>query len=527
MATQGAAGASGAEIAEIARLADQDRPAATELASKAKSRGLQSPLIHFLIGSELEDARRYDAAVAEFGQGLMLAPHDPRLISSVGRCLMKLGRAEEALKVFAAALNADPTSADASFGYGWAAASLGATESAESAFQRAVDLNPVHADALAGLAGLALEQGDWVRTRSMASESLVARPGNLDAVMTLARLEINQEVFDSAETRLRTVLETPDLDSMARADVLIHLGDALDGQGRHGEALDQYLAGKAERARARGGANGTSAPESVQKIAAAFQQSGADWSNSEAGSGPDTGFKHLILAGFPGAGVEAAGALMTLFPGVSVLDRTPLLTKADNAFLDPPDGMARLARANSHDLQAFRTDYLARARQFGAKEAVLVDVQPLATIRLPILAKLFPAAAVAFITRDPRNVVWDCFRHDRSDGPVGRSFDTISGTAEFFDAVMTATETYFADLDIVPIRIAAEDFGTDLAKVLRQLSKSLDLAEPPITFRQAQTLLDRRPTLAAAGHWRNYAGTLEVVRKWLDPWVEKLGCEPW
>jgi hypothetical protein len=236
---------------------------------------------------------------------------------------------------------------------------------------------------------------------------------------------------------------------------------------------------------------------------------------------------HLIVAGFPHASVEPVGTLLSLFPGVSVLDQTPLLTRAENAFLNLPDGMARLAHADDDELGACRADYWARARQFGANENVLVDVQPLGTVRLPVLKKLFPTAGVVFVTRDPRDVVWDCFRHDRSDGPVGRSFESLFGAADLFDAVMTATAAYFTDLEIAPVRIAAEDICSDLSKVLQRLSESLGLPEPPIPVGRAQSALDRRPRTPETGHWRNYAVALEPVRSLLEPWVETLGYESW
>jgi tetratricopeptide (TPR) repeat protein len=527
MATQGATDAQSAKVAEIARLADQDRPEATKLAADARARGVRAPIIHYLIGVQLQDARRFDAAIVEFGLGLALAPNDARLISSVGLCLMRLGRTQEALKVFAGALNADPTSADASFGYGWAATTLGDAGAAESAFQRAIDLNPVHADALAGLAGLALGRGDWTRARVMAMNSIEARPGNLDAVMTLARLDIDQEVFDTAEERLNTILDAPELDPMARADALILFGDALDGQKRYSEAFDRYTAGKSERAKAVGRGHGASATETVRKIETSFSRVQSNWVKSAARSDQAAEKGPLIVTGFPHAGVEAIGSLLSLFPGVSVLDQTPLWTKADNAFLDPPDGMSRLARAQEGDLDAYRTDYWARAGQFGASESLLADVQPLATVRLPILAKLFPSATLILVMRDPRDVVWDCFRHDRTDGPVGRAFDTLAGAAEFFDAAMTATETYFNALGVVPIRVAGDDLESDLAGILQRLSEVLALPEPPIAVSQAIAALDRGPRRTEAGHWRNYADALESVRSSLDSWIGKFGYEPW
>ena len=51
-------------------------------------------------------------------------------------------------------------------------------------------------------------------------------------------------------------------------------------------------------------------------------------------------------------------------------------------------------------------------RGFGVKPAgkVFIDKQPLCTINLPLISKLFPEAKILFAIRDPRDVVFSCYR---------------------------------------------------------------------------------------------------------------------
>ena len=42
---------------------------------------------------------------------------------------------------------------------------------------------------------------------------------------------------------------------------------------------------------------------------------------------------------------------------------------------------------------------------------VFVDKHPLNTLKLPLIARLFPHAKILFACRDPRDVMLSCFRH--------------------------------------------------------------------------------------------------------------------
>ena len=121
---------------EVAQAASVDTSRAMALALKAREDGAVDALVHHLVGLHHKDAGRLDEAVAELGLGLALEPENPRIMITVGFCLLEAGRRREAAQVFGVAVKLDPNSADASCGYGWAAESLGALDSAESGFKQ-------------------------------------------------------------------------------------------------------------------------------------------------------------------------------------------------------------------------------------------------------------------------------------------------------------------------------------------------------------------------------------------------------
>ena len=68
---------------------------------------------------------------------------------------------------------------------------------------------------------------------------------------------------------------------------------------------------------------------------------------------------------------------------------------------------------------------------------VFIDKLPLNTIKLPLIAKLFPKARILFALRDPRDVVLSCFRRSFRVNASMYEFVSLERAAAFYDAVMT------------------------------------------------------------------------------------------
>ena len=71
-----------------------------------------------------------------------------------------------------------------------------------------------------------------------------------------------------------------------------------------------------------------------------------------------------------------------------------------------------LLRASEEELESLRAAYWRRVRAGGAEVAgkLFLDKHPLNTLKLPLIARLFPSAKILFARRDPRDVVLSCFR---------------------------------------------------------------------------------------------------------------------
>ncbi|HEY7901039.1 MAG TPA: sulfotransferase [Caulobacteraceae bacterium] len=534
--------ATDSRLAQIAKAVQSDRAEAVRLSQAAKVDGLRAPLLHYLIAQDLRAAGRYEDAIAELGLGLELAPNEAGLMTEVGFCLMDLDRPSEAAKVCEAAVRADPTWAPASYGYGWAAERLGALEQARAAWERTLRLNPNHADALAGLAGLASRRGDWPSARDFAERALQTDARQTDALTPLVRSDIQAGDFDGAIRRAEQLIAVAT--GGQRADARLLLGDALDAAGRHPEAFAAYAQGNAELRTLFEPKFGSrperpSASEVTRDMAAEFVATPREaWATPARTSGDSPVRGHAFLLGFPRSGTTLLEQIIATHPDMAALGERPVLVEAVAEFLSGPGGIERLAATVSDLLQPYRDSYWARVKQFTPDLAgkVFVDKHPLATVRLPLMSKVFPDAKIIQALRDPRDVVLSCFRRAFRMNASMYEFTSLKTAARFYDAVMTAGEIYLEQLPLRSHRLRYEDLVRDFEAEGRRLCDFLAVDWTPNLQDFAAT--DRPlatpsgPQVArglysdGVGQWRRYAAHLEPVMPVLQPWVEKFGYDP-
>jgi len=532
-----------ARMAEIAKVAGRDVAKAAGLAASAKAAGLRSPLIHHLLGLELKDAGNFEGAIVELGLGLELAPQDAGLMTTVGLCLLELNRRHEAARIFETAMKLDPMSADALFGYGWAADRLGSLDAAQSAYGRAVALNPNHADALAGLSGLAVRRNEWNTARGLAERARGLDSRQTDALMNLARVDLGEGDLEGARARLEAVIALPFLKPLARANCRILLGDALDGLGRYPEAIAAYTEGKTELGDLHAGefrdTGRPTPPEVFAAMLAEFEQAPAEsWRPASAPRtrGPERG--HAFLMGFPRSGTTLLEQVIATHPDMIALGERPVMIDAESEFLTRAGGVTRLAGVLPDMLAPFRDSYWRRVRGFGIDPAgkVFVDKHPLSTMRIPLMYKMFPEAKYIFAVRDPRDVVLSCFRRSFNMNINMYEFNTLLGAARMYDTVMKAGEIYVSRLPIEVCQVRHEDLVADFESSARVMCDFLGVDWTPKLHDFAQTKrsiatpsgqqIVKGLNAEGVGYWRHYAASLEPVMPILAPWIEKFGYAP-
>lgn len=530
------------DIASAIRQSDFAR--ASTLAGTALSLGIQHPIIFNARALWLQQQGQFREALTEFTRARTLAPNDANVMNAIGVCLINLGQPAEALASFDTALRIDPNNAQAHYRKGWTLEMLGDRAAAEREYEHAIAANPNHADALASLAAAVVTTGNTQQALDLADRALKIDPNQATAVVALALVDLANEEYISAEQRLRAVLDSAQLTARARAVVHGLLADALDGQDRVDEAFQLYKLEKNEfrRLYAQNYVSQKRPREIADTIARCLAAADASaWRSSPDDHGPSGGTaQHVFLLGFSRSGTTLLEQILASHERVAALEERQSLANPAQTYLTSEAGLARLATLPQADLDDHRNAYWQSVRDTGLdiEDKVFVDKLPLNTIKLPLIAKLFPQAKIIFAIRDPRDVVLSCYRRHFEINAAMFEFLALEDTAELYAAVMRLADVCRAKL---PLRVhehryehmiadfdssiaAVCDFiGVEWSNALRDFHANTDL----LPVRSPSAAQIKRPLYSdSVRQWHRYKAHLAPVLPLLQPWVEKLGYPP-
>ena len=513
-------------------LADLARAAEMRLA-----RGGRDPRDAEVLAWHRHELGDIEGAKALLARALEWAPADPGALTSLATLLRAEGRLRDAELHCDAAIRADPGFVDAWLERAYVLASGGSMAGARESYARVVALVPGHGAGHAGLASLAARDGDSDTARRHAEAALRSEPGNPIALAALATVQLEAGEATAARALIEPALAAMPAACAERALLANLLGDAL---GRLGEvpaafaayqrSNDDFLSVNAPRF------GGRPAQRAMieQVIAGLGALQPAGWGPVPAD--PRAARPHLFLCGYPRSGNTLAENILASIPGLSAIEERPTMAEADHRYLAPPGGMAALEAADAAELGECRAAYWARVAGAGVDSAgaPLVDMDPLKSLRLPLIARLFPEARVVLTRRDPRDVVWSCFHTHFALSNAALEFTTLEGAARHYDAVMRLTEAATARL---PLTVHVLDYHRligDFEQETRALCTFAGLPWSEDLRRFDRTAKARGVSTASAGQvrkglydgrrqWEAYAEQLAPVMPILAPWIEKFG----
>ncbi|HEY3888585.1 MAG TPA: sulfotransferase, partial [Caulobacteraceae bacterium] len=435
-----------------AAIAASDIARAVALAKGAVADGLKNPLLYNLIAHDLEGQGRYAEALSELEHAYDLAPRDVIIINAIGLCLVLQNRTAEAIKVYDAALAIEPDLPQSHLNKADVLALLGDYPQAGAHYQRALEVYPDYAEALAGLASLAMRRNALDEAKALAERSLALSPSQEIAALVLAEIETGRGAAASAAPRIERVLATPGLAAAVRAKALSLKGDALHEQGRAGEAFAAYAAAGGEVQRLHAGQYGGDNPgalEMARWLTGRFEAADpADWTTGPPAppARPADPKAHIFFTGFPRSGTTLLEQILASHPDVAALDEREVLIESTRDLFASDPKLDRLARLDAAEAAHYRDAYWRGVSQYCPDVAgkVFVDKHPLNSVRLPLIAKLFPNAKILFALRDPRDVVLSGFRRRFGMNAAMYQLATLEGAAAYYDAVMRLVELYRA-----------------------------------------------------------------------------------
>ncbi|THD80534.1 MAG: sulfotransferase family protein [Phenylobacterium sp.] len=493
--------------------------------------------------SELLRAGRFDEAIAHAVRRTQGTPQAPEAWLALAQAQLAARRPEAALAASDAGLTAAPGDAPLLCAKAGVLRSLSRVDEATALYRQVLTREPDHFDAGFGVTLLAVEAGDWAGAETWLRRLAAAHPGRPDLQWLGARAAVGLGDLDRARGDLIQLSRDPRLAPDQRADVLLLLGEALDGLGRAREAFAAAAEGKtiqrrlyAERAAGREGA-----AERFARLAAWFAAADpAPWRTAPAPPRTvEDPAAHLFLVGFPRSGTTLLEQALAGHPQVVSLEEAPTLAAAHAEFLGSAEGLARLAVLSESEAQPWRARYWAEVAAHGLDPAgrVFLDKAPAGTEDLPLVAKLFPKARVLFAIRDPRDVVLSCLRQNFQMNALTYAFTDLASAAQAYAGCMALAEVYRTVLpvDLHEVRHEAllDDFAGGLAKICQAIGLAFDpaMADPAATARRRTVRTPSAPQVRAGlnrqgvGRWRSYAPGLAPVLPILDPWVRRLGYE--
>jgi tetratricopeptide (TPR) repeat protein len=511
---------------------------AGKLAEAALAGGLEHPLLYNVAALQYEQQGRPNAALPLLSRAVQIAPKDLSSRNALGLCLLQLERPADALLQFEALLALDASLPYAHTSLGNALFALGSITDAEKSYRRALELDPYQCVALAALAHIAASRGAFEEAREWAEKALALAPGFPDAVMSLAAAHLGEKKPRKAETAVRGLIEDGRLSSRERAYAHGLLGDVLDAQARPDEAFAAYAACNRELAGlyARYGEK-PDALEYAHTLARYFERAPPEPWRAAPSGGDFSGVRgHVFLLGFPRSGTTLLEVILEGHPNVVSLEEHELFTDSVKLYMKRPEDLDRLLSASPAALDAARAAYWRRAAESGVEVAgkVFVDKYPLNTLKLPLIARLFPNAKVLFACRDPRDIVLSCFRHRfRMSAPIYQLL-SIDGAARYYDAVMHVLIRLMAVLSLDSCLVRHEDLVTEFAREMNRICKFLGLEWAPamgdfalrtknravLTPSTAQ--LVRGLSTEGLAQWRRYSAQLSAVQGILEPWVKRF-----
>ncbi|HEY3637559.1 MAG TPA: sulfotransferase [Rhizomicrobium sp.] len=498
-----------AKLALAAELCALNRPQEAERIIRQTLRvGVREPQLtaafEYNLGMALKQQRKFDEALAQFDRAQAIIPNLPEADYSRANTLQQMGHLEPA----------------------------------SAAYHKALALNPDHIESLACLALVSAQLGDFATTKSAAEKACLLDTMHPLAQIALAIAEIEDGAFAVALRRLQRLLDDDRFAGDGQTSFAAGFAaDAFDRHDRIAEAFSTFAISNDVQRRIYAPEFGPNrVVDDVGRLTTYFRKS-ETWTASPKPPKPENPAGHVFVLGFMRSGTTLLETVLSTNPNVVHIDEIEFLTEAARAFLLHDSDLDRLKSLEDSEALKWRDAYWDSVRKAGLSVdgKIFVDKMPFNTLRLPLIARLFPSAKIIFAIRDPRDVVLSCFRRRFNPSPFSYEFFRLEDCARFYSETMSLASLYREKLPLTLREHRYEDMVADFAGSVRPLCDFIGLEwnETMQDFRSAANAIDRRSPSAAqvsrglyaeaAGQWRRYREQLAPVLPILAPWVARFG----
>jgi Flp pilus assembly protein TadD len=539
LTAEGGYGNESGELSAIVRAArggDLDR--AFELTQAGIARGMRHPELFDIVAGWLVRHSQDSEATAALETLHLLAGGSSALLVKIGVLLLRLRHPTEALAAFDAAIGLQPDFARAHYERGVTLGVLGQVDEMRTAHERTIALEPNNAEALASLALIAARTGDKVQARDFARRSLSHHPSCGAANAALAIADIHDGKIIEAQNVISALLADAGLANDTWIDIAVSdAGDAFAQKSCFPQAFAAYAAvGERRRRRQWPAVQNRRAIDAVRRRTAYFSRS-VSWPAGDTETPPCPVRGHVFLLGFMRSGTTLLETILASNPAICAADEREFLAAPAARFLFTDNTLDELAAPAPAELSNWRAAYWKAVQHADATVAgrVFVNKMPFNSLRLPLIARLFPDAKIILAIRDPRDVVLSCFRHRFDANQLTFEFMRLEDCARFYAASMEFVEVCRQKIPITVLEHRYEDLIADFDGSVRAVCNfvGIEWTEAMRNFTSASQVIAPRSQSAeqvrrglyadGIGQWHRFHEQLEPVMPILAPWISRFG----
>jgi tetratricopeptide (TPR) repeat protein len=489
----------------------------------------RSARVHLNLAQVLMTSGRHDDALGLFAEAVRLEPGDATAAIEMGKALQRMGRSKEALVPLADAARIRRTDPDIFVEIGRVFFSLNNLKQAEQSFKVALQVQPRCAPAYLNLAIL-LEKANRVdELAALLAKAAAAGVKGDDLDYARALLLRRQGGLEEA-LRLAQASRPESLDGAFRAEFIGEVADRLGDPATAFAAFEEMNRITASYPEA-SAFYGSEHRLYVDQLAAAAADEMSGWSAARPDPIPPS---PAFLVGFLRSGTTLLDTMLMGHPDAHVLEEEPLLARLEEAL-----GGRSLDDLDGETLNRLRALYFEGVQEVAPgvpAKRLLIDKNPLYTLRGPLIQRVFPDARFIFALRHPCDVVLSCFMQNFKVSQMTASFLDLRDAAMLYDRAMAFWEQCRPLFGLNVHTVRYEDLVEDVEGQMRPLLDWLGLPWDPKVLDHQKTAAARgyirTPSYAqvtekvytrASGRWARYRPYLEPVIPILAPWVERYG----
>jgi tetratricopeptide (TPR) repeat protein len=510
--------------------ADQPERAIEALDRAAKLRP-DAAFVQVNLGRALATAGRHEDSKRAFEKAGQLDPNDSAAAFELGKSLLRQGLAEQALPYLGKAASLDRQNPNIFVVIGLTFSRLFDVNQAENAYRVALQVGPQCGAAYLNLAILLERANRTEELKALQSQALANG-------VTAGEAEYVQALVCRREGKLEEALK---LAQDAQADSLDptqreqFVGEVADRLGLVDVAFAAFIE-KNRVAASRPDAVQFTGTERLRTIESLTERTTSEflqsWRPIEPIAEPPS---PAFLVGFLRSGTTLLDTILMGHSDTFVTEEEPMLATVEAVL----GRMERLAELGREDVEALRERYFKALSSPVPEGKLLVDKNPLATLRTPLIHRMFPDARFIFAVRHPCDVVLSCFMQNLQVNEAMAAFLDLTNAARLYDRSMTYWHKCQEVFPVQVHRIRYEDLVADVEGEIRPLLEFLGLPWDDRVLEHQKTAtsrgLIRTPSYAqvtegiykrASGRWERYRHHLEPILPILAPWVERFGYEP-